>query len=454
MSGCARARRRSNGGSRCGSRSRRRSATRIATSSVHRDLKPSNVLVTADGTPKLVDFGIAKLLGGGADTATRTLRFTPLYASPEQIRGEPVNTSTDVFGLGLLLYELCAGGPAFSAAGAGAHAQARAVLEDEVRMPLTVPADLAAIIGMALRKEPERRYATADQMADDVRRYQGGLPVTAQPDSWPYVARKFVGRHLVGVGLATAAVVTLVALTTVALRQARIADDQRARAEQVTDVRHRLSRRDADRPRLGAAEQGRLAAGRRAGRPHRRAHRRRAGQPARSRVDAALGAGDDLLPDGRDRQVAGARDAGDRALRPALRPRRSAAPRRRAGAGLGRELARPLRRGRGPAARRGLALAGDAARGRRRSTPRSWASRSCGWASWTPPRRRSAAGIDEVERALGARPPEPRPGGLELRAGVPRARPVRTTRRAGSNARRRSRGPRSRKRRCRWPGRW
>jgi serine/threonine-protein kinase len=193
------------------------------------------VRVTADGTPKLVDFGIAKLLEAGAGAAvTRTLHFTPLYASPEQIRGEAVNTSTDVFGLGLLLYELATGGPAFAAAGGGTDAQARAVLEDEVRVPLTVPADLAAIIGMALRKAPDRRYATADQMAEDVRRYLDGRPVRAHPETWWYQTRKFVGRHVVGVGLAGAAVLTLVALTAVALRQARIADDQRARAEQVT----------------------------------------------------------------------------------------------------------------------------------------------------------------------------------------------------------------------------
>lgn len=201
---------------------------------VHRDLKPSNVLVSADGTPKLVDFGIAKLVGADAGAATRTQHFTPLYASPEQVRGDAVNTATDVFGLGLLLYELCAGTPAFAAAGASAHAQALAVLNDEVRVPLTVPADLAAIIGMALRKAPDRRYATADQMAEDVRRYLGGLPVSAHPESWWYVARKFAGRHRAGVTLAALAVTALVSVTGVAIRQARLADDQRTRAEQVT----------------------------------------------------------------------------------------------------------------------------------------------------------------------------------------------------------------------------
>lgn len=201
---------------------------------VHRDLKPSNVLVTAEGTPKLVDFGIARLLGSDDGTTTRTQRFTPLYASPEQVRGEAVNTSADVFGLGLLLYELCTGAPAFAGAGASAHAQAMAVLHDEVRVPLGVPADLAAIIGVALRKAPERRYATADQMAEDVRRYLDGQPVTAHPESWWYVARKFTGRHRAGVTLAALAVASLVTATGVAIRQARIADDQRARAEQVT----------------------------------------------------------------------------------------------------------------------------------------------------------------------------------------------------------------------------
>ncbi|MGE0360362.1 MAG: protein kinase [Vicinamibacterales bacterium] len=201
---------------------------------VHRDLKPSNVLVTAEGTPKLVDFGIARLLGSDDGRATHTQRFTPLYASPEQVRGDAVNTSTDVFGLGLLLYELCTGSPAFARAGTSAHAQAMAVLTDDVRVPVTVPADLAAIIGVALRKAPERRYATADQMAEDVRRYLDGEPVTAHPESWWYVARKFAGRHRTGVTLAALAVASLLTATGAAVRQARIADDQRARAEQVT----------------------------------------------------------------------------------------------------------------------------------------------------------------------------------------------------------------------------
>jgi serine/threonine-protein kinase len=201
---------------------------------IHRDLKPSNVLVTADGVPKLVDFGIAKRLEESrAGRDTLTAQYTPLYASPEQIGGQSVSTATDIYGLGLLLFELMTGQRPF--ADAAAHDRMRAVLERDVRIPDAVPADLAAVIGMALRKEPERRYATVEQFAEDVRRYRAGHTVAAQPDTWAYKARRFVGRHRVTVALGAAATISLVTLTGIAVWQARIANAQRARAEQVTN---------------------------------------------------------------------------------------------------------------------------------------------------------------------------------------------------------------------------
>ena len=142
---------------------------------VHRDLKPSNVLVNASGEAKLLDFGIARLLGDPqAPTLTRS--YTPLYASPEQIRGEPVTTSADIYGLGVLLFELVAGAHPHQREGMATHEMAAAVLEREPAIPLGVPEDLAAILRFALRKEPLRRYLTVDQFTEDVERFERRLP--------------------------------------------------------------------------------------------------------------------------------------------------------------------------------------------------------------------------------------------------------------------------------------
>ena len=204
---------------------------------IHRDLKPSNVLVARDGVAKLVDFGIAKLISDSdpAGDATRTTHFTPLYASPEQILGQPVTTATDVHGLGLLLYQLVTDAHPFRRAGQSAHEQAQAALTVEPAIPAGTPADLAAILRMSLRKEPERRYATAAEFAEDLRRYRQRLPVIAQPETVGYRARTFIKRHRVAVAAAAIVLTSLVSLTSFAFWQAHLARQQRARAEETAE---------------------------------------------------------------------------------------------------------------------------------------------------------------------------------------------------------------------------
>lgn len=188
---------------------------------VHCDLKPGNILVTSDGAVKLLDFGVSKLLRDSEPDTTGTLtrlggRFvTPAYASPEQLRGERVTTSSDVYSLGVLLYELLCGQRPVELRGNSPVEIARALEVDPtrpsevvatretsgrraVRWPLRrgkLPAELDTIALMALRKEPARRYASVEQLAADIRRFQAGLPVMAQGDAAAYRLRKFVRRH-------------------------------------------------------------------------------------------------------------------------------------------------------------------------------------------------------------------------------------------------------------------
>jgi len=234
---------------------------------VHRDLKPGNILVTAEGTAKLVDFGIAKLLPGHQDASsaakTRAGLMTPDYASPEQIQGGPISTLTDVYALGVLLYELLSGVKPFSQPKAEVHETLRRICEDEPAKPsaatgrVELRGEVDNIVLKAIRKEPAARYASVEQLDTDLRCYLDGLPVLAQGDSVLYQARKFVKRYKGAVAAAAIVVVSLCAGVVATSVQAGIARRERARAEaqaQAADAARTSAEQQRNRAEIQMAE--------------------------------------------------------------------------------------------------------------------------------------------------------------------------------------------------------
>jgi tetratricopeptide (TPR) repeat protein len=195
---------------------------------VHRDLKPSNIMVKADGSVKLLDFGIAKLAGDELNTAI-TMEgakvFTPQFAAPEQARGDTITTATDVYSLGVILYMMLSGRHPTGTDGKTAADVVRQLLEVEPA-PLK-PRDLGAVVGKALKKDPTERYQNVESFADDLGRYLRHEPVSVARDPAFYSARKFARRHRTAVTIGTAIAVVLIAATTFSVKQMREARRQR-----------------------------------------------------------------------------------------------------------------------------------------------------------------------------------------------------------------------------------